>query len=721
MKKPELLAPVGSFESLVAAIEAGCDAVYLSGKLYGARNFANNFSNEEIKEAIKYAHLYGIKVYVTINTLIYDAEVENFIKYVKYLYQNNVDAVIVQDLGMFDLIRKIYPSLEIHISTQMHIHNLEGCELMYKMGAKRVVLARETPIELVKTIKEKCPIDIEIFVHGALCISYSGQCLMSSLIGGRSGNRGVCAQCCRQPYDLYCENHKINVDNYLLSTKDLNTLEHIGELIDIGIDSFKIEGRMKRPEYVYYVVSLYRKAIDSYLKCHEIKITNEEITNLKKIFNRQFTKGFLFHEKNNRFVNSFRPNHLGVSIGKVISVKATGCEIKLDDSLNIKDGIRILDKEDIGMTVQTMFKNNHKIDSAKKGDIVFIPMHKKTSKQSIVLKTTDSKQLQEINDLLNLKKRKIPIKIVLYAMLDNKLKIIIEDDKENKIEIEHEYIVTKSNTTPTTEENISKQLSKLGNTVYKISKLIIKLDNNIFIPIKHLNEIRRMAIDKLNEKRLYSCKITYGKYYITMPNFEYAKNKNILIENFSNQSFLDKYNEVIVEIYKQSNLNLRKKIPRVQEHLKKETGKLLVGELGSVYKYVKDCDVATDFSLNVTNSYTVAFLHSLGIKRITLSLEMDYYQIKRLINDYHNRYHQHPNLEVITKGYPEAMILKYDLFNGKYDKNKNYYLVDKYHNKFLIKRNDNLTYIYHYEPLNINDYDKLFNIGVNNIRENYNN
>jgi len=195
----ELLSPAGNFECLTAAIEAGCDAVYLGGKLFGARAFSDNFDNEELVKAINYAHLYGVKVYVTVNTLIYEREVDKFLEYVDFLYKNNIDALIIQDIGMMDLIRKTYPDLELHASTQMHIHNIEGVKLVEKLGLKRAVLARETSIDTIKYIKENTNIELEIFVQGALCISYSGQCLMSALIGNRSGNRGSCAGCCRQP------------------------------------------------------------------------------------------------------------------------------------------------------------------------------------------------------------------------------------------------------------------------------------------------------------------------------------------------------------------------------------------------------------------------------------------------------------------------------------------------------------------------------------------
>ena len=212
MKKVELLSPAGNMECLKAAINAGCDAVYLGGYNFGARNYATNFSNEEIEEAIKYAHIYGVKVYVTVNTMIYENEVEEFIKYIDFLHKINVDAIIIQDLGMMDYIRKTYPNLEIHASTQMNVHNFEGALLLEKLGVKRVVLARETDPKIIKKIKEELNIEVETFVHGALCFSYSGQCLMSSLIGGRSGNRGTCSQCCRMKYDLFSQNIKLNQD-----------------------------------------------------------------------------------------------------------------------------------------------------------------------------------------------------------------------------------------------------------------------------------------------------------------------------------------------------------------------------------------------------------------------------------------------------------------------------------------------------------------------------
>ena len=702
MKKPELLAPAGNMESLKAAISAGCDAVYLSGTKFGARAFAANFNDEELKEAINFAHLYGVKVYITVNTLIYDEEVNDFLDYIEYIHSINVDAVIMQDLGMMDLVRKVFPNLEIHASTQAHIHNLEGTVLMEELGIKRVVLARETPIELIKEIKEKTNIEIEIFVHGALCISYSGQCLMSSLIGGRSGNRGTCAQCCRQPYDLIVNDKKVNKNKYLLSTKDLNTLNYIGELIDKGIDSLKIEGRMKRPEYVYTVVSLYRKAIDSYIETGKIDVKEEEINDLKKIFNRDFTKGFIFNEDNDNIINSYRPNHMGIEIGKIIDCKKNKMKIKLTDDLNTQDGIRIV-KDDIGFIVTTMYKDNKKIRSAKKGDTIVIDIDKKVSKNSIVLKTTDSKQLKEIQEKI-LDIPKIPIDIKVIIRKNSNMRIEITDDL-NTIIYEDQSIIEEALKKATTKDEVEKQISKLGNTIYKLKYISVEMDEDVFVPVKFLNELRRCGIENLNKSRLYENIVIKCDYSIEVPNFKRQQKKSLLI---SKKQDYQKYDEVYVD-----NLDLYNKLEkvtlkldRVIEHHDNYNKRLLVGEIGSVHKYK---EVVTDFSLNVVNSYTVAFLHSLGVKKVTLSYELNDEQIERLINDYHERYKKHPNLELIIEGYEEVMVSKYKLID-------NSYLRDRFNNLYKIKIKNNLMHIYNYKKRNLKG--KYYEMGINWLRIN---
>ena len=265
MKKIELLAPAGDKESLIAAVQNGADAIYLGGTLFSARAFAKNFDDEQLQWAIQYAHLYDVKIYVTVNTLFKDAEIDALISYLDKLYEFQVDALIIQDVGLFDIVRTLYPDFEIHMSTQSSIMNHYGVNYFEKCGASRVVLARENTLEDIQSICQNTSIEIEVFVHGAMCVCYSGQCLMSSMIGKRSGNRGQCAQPCRLPYQLL-KDDQVLPEKYpfILSPKDMMTIEHLGALIEAGVSSLKIEGRMKRPEYVASVTRAYRQAIDAF-------------------------------------------------------------------------------------------------------------------------------------------------------------------------------------------------------------------------------------------------------------------------------------------------------------------------------------------------------------------------------------------------------------------------------------------------------------------------
>ncbi|HPF82706.1 MAG TPA: U32 family peptidase [Bacilli bacterium] len=720
MKKPELLAPAGNMECLKAAILAGCDAIYLGGYIFGARAFSNNFSNDELLEALDYAHQYGVKIYVTVNTLIYENEVETFINYVKFLYESNVDAVIVQDIGMMDLIRQTFPNLEVHASTQMHIHNLEGVKLVSNLGLKRAVLARETSIEDIKEIKKNCDIELEIFVHGALCISYSGQCLMSSLIGGRSGNRGTCAGSCRQKYDVLDNNmKKLNIDEYNLSTKDLNSLENIGQLIEANVDSLKIEGRMKSPTYVYLVTKLYRTAIDSYIENGKVIINKDDLYNLKKTFNRMFTKGFLFNEDNNNFINPYRPNHLGVEIGKVINVNNNKVSIKLNNPLNLNDGIRIIGNIDYGQIVTKLQVNNKNVNNANSGDIVTIYCDEKIQNNSVVVKTSDYLLNKEIDNLIKTDKRKILIDGIININKDKKIELTINKDDISLTEYSDNE-VEKAIKIETTKEDVFKQINKTGNTIFEFNNINIKIDNNLFVPIKELNDLRRKALDKLliiikNSRK----NVIYGNYKRDV--IEYSKENitSIYIKELEQYNLIK--NKNIDRIYVDNDIydsidDKRKvlKLPRVINKYNNYNEHMLVGELGSINKY-KDID--TDFSLNIVNSYSVALLNSLGVKRITLSYELNDDQIKDIIFEYRKRYQKEPNLAIIVYGKEEIMISKFNLlkYYNALDKG---YLRDRFNNLYKIIIKDNLMYIYNNKVLNKNNNIKYFNLGINEIRYN---
>ena len=718
MKKPELLSPAGNMECLKAAILAGCDAIYLGGYKFGARTYAGNFTNEEIIEAINYAHLYKVKIYVTVNTIIYENEVKEFMEYVDFLYRNNVDALIIQDIGMLDLVRKTYPNFELHASTQMHIHNLEGVKLARKLGVKRCVIARETDFNTIKNIKENTGAELEVFVHGALCISYSGQCLMSSLIGGRSGNRGSCAGSCRLQYDFINNNQKLNKDKYILSTKDLNSLENIGKLIEIGVDSLKLEGRMKSPAYVYTVTSLYRKAIDSYLETGKVKIDETELNNLRKIFNRKFTKGFLFNEENNNFINPYRPNHLGIEIGKVIDVKGNNAIIKLSDTLSINDGIRFVGKNDTGLVLTSMFKNGKKIDTAYKNDIVSIKIKDEVKINSIVLKTTDYKLNKEIENKLKEETRKVAINGIINLYIGKPVELILKDE-ENIVEVTGN-VVEKSINAPISKQKIEEQLKKLGSTIYEFNNLEINMDENTFISIKELNELRRNAVDILNGKRITKRNYIKEEYNIEVPNFEKEEKYSIQINSLEQYKMIkDKNYDIIyiddLDTYKSIN-DERKilKLERVVNEYQNYNNELLVGELGSINYYK---NIVTDFSLNVVNSYTVALLHSLGAKRVTLSYELTDKQIEDIVNAYKKRYNKRPNLELIVYAHEEVMISKFNL-NKYFNVESKSFLRDRFNNLYPIVVKNDLMHIYNYKYRFYPDYKKYFDKGINSIRFN---
>ena len=276
---PELLAPAGDFECLVAAVEGGADAIYVGAKRFGARAYAKNFDNAELSRAVTYCHLHGVRLYVTVNTLIYDREMDEVVELARELYEIGVDAIIIADLGAIAEIRRHVPGLELHASTQMSVHNSLGADEAYKLGCTRVVLARELSGEDIAAVTAACRAEVEVFLHGALCVCHSGQCLFSSLVGGRSGNRGECAQPCRLPY---------NGDRYPLSLSDLSLANHIGELIESGVASLKIEGRMKSPDYVYTVTSIYRRLLDEHRPA-----TKKENDELARVFSRGgFTDGY---------------------------------------------------------------------------------------------------------------------------------------------------------------------------------------------------------------------------------------------------------------------------------------------------------------------------------------------------------------------------------------------------------------------------------------------
>ena len=489
--KKELLVPVGNYECLISAINNGADAIYLAGKRFGARAYAPNFEDEKLIDAIELCHLYGVKVYVTINTLINDKELEDVIDYIKFLHKNDVDAIIMQDVGLIKYIHNILPNLEIHASTQMHVHNEDTLKFLENLGVKRVVFARELSLDYIKNIKTN--LEKEVFIHGALCISYSGQCLFSSLVMNRSGNKGACAGMCRLPYDLLCNDEIIPLENkYLLSPKELCSIDNFKELMNSDIISFKIEGRMKSPDYVGIVTKIYRSLIDKYNTDQELSVDKSDYKLLQAIYNREFTKGHLFKDKN--FMNIKYPNHQGIKIGDVIEITSKKIKIKLLDNIKQFDGIRFK-KHDIGINLNFIYdKKNNLISCGKKDQIIYLDNFMKLEYlDEVYLTSPNIKRDTSIT-------KRIDININITAKENETLKIIVNDNF-NKIKVIGNKVESAKNY-PTKQDDIIRSISKLNNTAYKINNFEIISDDNIFISVKELNELRREFVEKLNEIRI---------------------------------------------------------------------------------------------------------------------------------------------------------------------------------------------------------------------------
>lgn len=716
MKKIELLSPAGNRESLEAAIYAGCDAVYIGGKFFGARTYAQNFTIEEMEKAISFAHLYGVRVYVTVNTIVYEAEVPSFLRYIENLVKIHVDALIMQDIGMIDLVRQIYPDLEIHASTQMNIHSLDGIRFAEEMGIHRVVLARETSYQTIKKMKENSSIEIEVFGHGALCMGYSGQCFMSYLIGGRSGNRGACAGTCRQKYYLKDIHGKALKSGYLLSMRDLNTLSHLEQFITLGIDSLKIEGRMKSPAYIYFITSIYRKAIDSYYETGKVQITEENIKKIAVFYNRLFTKGYLFEEENDNVVNTYRPNHMGTSLGTVVKVKPRSIWIQLHDSIHIKDGIRILnEKKDCGFSLMKMRQNGKDVLFAPKDSIIEIEGSFAVAVLDKVIKTTDALELSRIEKILKEKKRTIPITGKI-EIKENKPIILSITDGTHFIKVESPNFIEKARTRETTKEEVKKRLEKLGNTPYCFQKIEVQLEKGLFIPNIVLNQLRRLCIDKLTQKRLERPILKKEKYERKVPDFPKEQKKGASFLYPIDEKKRKEFDYIYTVDPKIQGENIFYQFPRIIEDYAKYKDAfkhtfVLVSEVGALSYFPNK---NTNFSFHVVNSYTLAYLHALGVHLVTLSYELNDKQIQKMLIEYYKRYKSHPNVEVIVYGYLEAMITKHDML--KHYDIKEGYLEDKYKNKYYVKHSNHFQTIYHYKKLDNKPYKRYYTYGVNAIR-----
>lgn len=509
----ELLAPAGSREALVAAVENGANAIYLAGNAFGARAYASNFDREALREAIHFAHLRKVAIHVTVNTIVADEEMGPLRDYLRFLYEAGADAVLVQDLGVARVAHETVPDLPLHASTQMSVSSLEGVRALAELGFTRVVLARELSLKEIRHICAHAPVEIETFMHGALCVCYSGQCLMSSMIGGRSGNRGRCAQPCRLPYTLVDEKGQDvlgdKAGSYLLSPRDLSTIDVIPDLIEAGVSSLKIEGRMKRPEYVATVVRTYREAIDTYYAGKGYAVTQEERDDLAQIFNRDFTTAYLEGRPGKAMMSDRRPNNRGLLIGRVTAYDwdARIVTVKLSGRLGLGDQVDFWVKVGGRVTATISALTDAKgraVEEGQAGDTVSFAIPSAVRDHDRVFKVYDARLMERAKETYasGAPVRRIPVAIAVRATVGEPLTVTLCDAEGHRGEGRTDFIGEPARKRPLSEEIIRKQVSRLGTSVYEMKSLHCDIAGEVMVPMSEINEARRKAVEALDALRL---------------------------------------------------------------------------------------------------------------------------------------------------------------------------------------------------------------------------
>lgn len=613
--KIELLAPAGGLKQYIAAVNNGADAVYIGGPYFNARMNATNFTLDEMKEAIDFGHLRNVKTYVTMNTLIFNSELKDALKYAYELYNMGVDALIIQDLGLGKLIHENLPDFELHLSTQGTVYNKEGVLAAKELGYKRVVLSRECSLDEIKSCISKDLPEIEVFIHGALCICYSGQCQMSRVLGGRSGNRGECAQPCRLPYYV---NGK---ESFILSPKDLCALPVIDKLISMGVTSLKIEGRMKSPEYTATVVRIYRKYIDMYLSTHKLNIDPKDMEDLNQIFNRGgFSTGYLENNPKDQLMSTLTSKNQGINIGHAISNNGIYLEAMLNRQIAMGDVIECVKSHESFKVTYLKNQGNIYILGDLKGDI--LPGEEINR---IVSKELNDKAVSTFTNEKTFKKT--PIDLSCYLYVGHHIKINARALGKT-VTLESEYLVEEGRNSIVKEEEIKDKLSKMGNTPFKLEKISIKSDPNIFIPISKLNEIRRQTIDLLISNVLSSTRnnaeykdLDIKDFKITIPDYKFESKDLAILPQVTKGS----YDEFL-----RTHLN----------GFKEKGAKVLVHNISSIKPLsLAGITVYGGYGLNITNSKTIEAYKELGMSdmymgSLELAIEEDFKYVPLMVTEH---------------------------------------------------------------------------------------
>ena len=753
----ELLSPVGDFECLKAAVQNGANAVYFGAKSFGARAFASNFDNQTLEEAINYAKIRGVKTNLTLNTLIKQDEFEDAFNLAKKAYEFGIDAIIIQDLGLAkELIKKI-PDLPLHASTQMTVHNLEGVKFLEESRFKRVVLSRELSLEEIEYICKNSNIEIEVFIHGALCISYSGQCLFSSMIGGRSGNRGKCAQTCRLPYELIEESSNNSISKldkgYLLSTRDLCSLEFLPLLVSSGVTSFKIEGRMKSPEYVATVTKIYRKYIDLALdKTKKYEIENEDKIKLMQVFNRGgFSEGHLNSTENHNLIFKEKQNNMGLELGKILKYNKNKGLVSASVQTNLSVGDSItFEKDPTKYTISELLSKNQNIKEALPNQFVtFGRMKGNINVGDKIYKISDKNLSDDAKN--SYLKENVKNKLDCILKIKNGEKIFAEiscpqfNISTNYI---YDYIPEPAVKTSITKETIISKFNKTLDTEFEFTNFNIELDDNLFIPVSVLNDIRRTGINMIREKIINSFKhSSASSITLEMPNFnnqnDIKTTKISLLLNNLNFDYTklnkvdklyiplkyflnDKYSDFLK--YFSNNFNLYIYMPTIirknsieltKNTIKKSLNKYNIkgivisslSELKLLPENSKGLDIVGNYTLNLYNTFSAQFLKDLNFSCITISPELDENGIFDLCNT------PFENTELIVYGNIPVMTMNYCPL-GK--SNKCYKDCKRFctsSNKYFLK--DRMGFLFRIVPDNLQTISTIYNTKTTSINFNH--
>lgn len=714
--KPEILAPAGSIEAVKAAIYAGADAIYLGGNRFGARAYASNFDEDTLINVIQYAHLYGVKIYLTINTLFRNEEMQQLFDYLLPYYEAGLDAVIVQDLGVISYVHENFPDLPIHASTQMTITTEYAYMLLKDYGVTRIVPARELSMDEIKQLKigKNIP-EVEVFVQGALCYSYSGQCLMSSILGGRSGNRGRCAQTCRLPYKVFTQEGEVleGKESYILSPKDLCGLEVIPDLIKAGVDSFKIEGRMKKPEYVAACVRSYRGLLDAW---YEGNFSEELIQKYKKemaaVFNRGgFTKGYFYQKNGHDMMSVKNPGNIGVIIGTITEIRKNQVFIHLQEKLN-KGDILVLEGKNDSITLTS------NVDGVPGKTVVLnAPKTHELYKNQKVHRMFLKPYMDELETYIT-EDRKIPLTgcVELKAGESAILKVTASIEGRDYSIVEYGEAVEIAETKPLSKKVVYDKISQTGNTKYYFENLEINISDNIFYSMKDLKELRRKAFTTLENEVVNRWKrkkcvpkeiIHYFKQennqkrltvmVSTMEQYEIVRNEEQIdaiyldLQYFKKDSVLSIIEESCKKIWIALPVILRREslketmevIEWFKNREKSNLGVLVrnIDELSYLKQINYQGELTIDYSLYTMNDNAAAFIRSIFPKaKITISVELNQKQIKQLafLKD---------NCEIEVYGRQQLMVSAQCLQStiAKCNKkNSHFVMIDRYQKKFFV-------------------------------------